>query len=1002
MFKKKQKGPDINEQILRVKNEKTARQIGEKGFVISKLNDTDNELLTNNIRRMEDELPNSGVLEKVDLGLITDSEIKKISVAEVQRIYSPNDSLAQTVNDLRFGTTERGVPCNTCRLNNVNCSGHFGHIDLHGLYYNPFVFTSKIITLVLNSVCHNCGVMILEPETVKRLNLNGMSQKLKLTKIAEASKNIPHINRKTLKEEYGCRRKNDISEDVVRIRKRMCEEFSKVQPLHAKSIRLNAFGFSGDVKLITKDNEDPIVMGVPNIDCKIDMCVTNLTATTSSESDDDQIFLKRDGGRGEAEPLPITSVYNILDQIPDEDAYLLGFHGVLDPTTGKYIMSSHPRDMIIKNLIVIPPCARPPAIQNGIVSSDKLTIAYNKILERTLIIKGTTDPKIRAEESVKVYRLIKSVMLLSDKDSTGRGGPQVDVNSIAVRLHGKAGLIRAAMMGKRVMYSGRTVLGPGPHLKFGEIGLPKEWAPVLTHPVKVTGFNHTDLQLLLRDGKVTHIIPKNAKIRGKRYVVSPEVKEKYVLHVGDTVFRHLQDGDYVCFNRQPSLHKYSFMGYKTVLHTDKTIKLPLPCTTPHNADFDGDEGNIHKPQTIEAMVETQNILNVVKCILGTKNNSPSMGVVYDGLSGWYIITLPGMRVPERIFKDCLSKITAKDTLTDFEERLKKYKIPYRYPDGMYNGRALFSAILPTGFNAIYGDGSSEILIKEGILMDTTSSIEKQHIGGSTGSIVHLLAVDYSEERAGEFLTDASRLADIFLMWYGFSIGITDCLLPKDSDKYKVEKEIAKTRDEVFAMGNPPKDALELIRYELEITGKVQTAKSIGAIIAREFPSTHPLKVMTASGAKGNDSNTGMICGVIGQQLINDKRIEMTISHNRRCLPVFALNDGSIESRGFITNTFSDGLTMYEAFFHQAAGRTGLIDTALKTGETGTVERNTIKYTENLVIGEGGIVRNMTGHIFESAYGGDGLDPRYLFSDKGTQNFVQYNRLETELKALFGF
>ena len=208
------------------------------------------------------------------------------------------------------------------------------------------------------------------------------------------------------------------------------------------------------------------------------------------------------------------------------------------------------------------------------------------------------------------------------------------LKSIMQRLKGKEGRIRNNLMGKRVDYSARSVITPDPNLELDELGVPIKIATNLTFPEIVNDYNKKKLEDYIKNGDnfpgVKSIVKKD---NGKKITVFEDNMDCIVIENGDIVNRHLMDGDYVLFNRQPSLHKMSMMGHRVRVLSGNTFRLNVSVTPPYNADFDGDEMNMHVPQSYETMIELKEIMNVNKQIISPRENKPIITIVQDTLLG---------------------------------------------------------------------------------------------------------------------------------------------------------------------------------------------------------------------------------------------------------------------------------------------------------------------------------------------------------------------------------
>ena len=329
-------------------------------------------------------------------------------------------------------------------------------------------------------------------------------------------------------------------------------------------------------------------------------------------------------------------ILEIFDAIDETDVRLLGFAN-----------NTHPSRMILQALPVIPPVARAPFIVEGREQVDHLTKMYIDIirLNNNVNLHKALPAEERKRKQAEGVSLVDSLVycvkhLIDNTDGKYCQGPSHPFVSLKQRMQGKDAVIRSLLMGKRVNFSARTVLGPDPSLKFGQIRVPEIMAPYLTVPETVRPDNKERLMGLFRAGKITHFTPYGGGRAGNRIKVTEKLikNQQIELQFRDKVDRHLQNGDFIPFNRQPTLHRFGFMGYEVVLGKQKTIGLHLSSTTPHNADFDGDEGTLHSAQSWAAIVELASFVNVTQCMMTSAQNKNIIGVVYDALVGSYIMT----------------------------------------------------------------------------------------------------------------------------------------------------------------------------------------------------------------------------------------------------------------------------------------------------------------------------------------------------------------------------
>ena len=695
--------------------------------------------------------------------------------------------------------------------------------------------------------------------------------------------------------------------------------------------------------------------------CDVKNCIPNPSFETTKTKSTGRVFFTRVlDDEKLVSNLPTESVLDIFQAISEEDVKLLGFSG-----------ESHPADMVLQALPIAAPNARPSVHQDGHVLEDDLTRMYQDIIRYNNDLGKPTLNKMDRDKYVDNLIFYISHMLNNsdNKYSQGRLNPYT---CIRARIQGKDALIRGKMMGKRVDFSARTVLSPDPTLEFGQVRVPYKMARYLTFPEVVTTENYVFLMALFVSGKIVHLRPSSGKLAGERIRVTRSIVDRYkFLRFGDVVEREMLNGDTHIFDRNPSLHKYSLMAYQVVIsYTCDTFGLRLDCTIPHNADFDGDEGSLHAPQSYRSAAEMAGVMSVKNNIISTQNNKPVFGAVMDGVVGLYLLTRSTVVVSESLYSDLIDLMKSSDHQT-IGHRCRQFDIDPR------SGTGTFSALLPVGLNYIK-DG---VRIVNGVMI--SGQIKKKHVGDSHGSLVQVIHQDFGALRTCDFLTDISRMADRYLETVGFSIGLEDCMLSYD-DKVKgrnhpeVEQEIHRASLLVSSLGNKTGDQLHDDQLERKICAQLNTVVGLGTKISGELlDDDNAFNVMANSGAKGNAFHIcSMVC-MLGQQYIAGRRLPLTMSEGNRSMPYYAFNSKDPGSRGFVKNSFMTGLTPPELFAHQAAGRPGLIDTAIKTADTGYLSHTMYKAMEDLIVDESGLVRNHQGAIFQFVYGLDGFDPGKL-------------------------
>lgn len=681
---------------------------------------------------------------------------------------------------------------------------------------------------------------------------------------------------------------------------------------------------------------------------------------------------------------------SILRHIPHEDVALLGF----DPAR------SHPERMIVGVVPVPPPCTRP-AIYSSEGSRSRgqndLTVRLLEVLKRSQEVKaamGDASPCSVEMTPVlveKIARLQFEVVLLVQPPSRVPRPPGITrvvggigSKSLSDRLRGKEGRVRGNLMGKRVDFSARCVITPDSYFECDRVGIPEKIALMLTVPERVTNMNMAGLTARVRNG-ASDVRGAKTVIQRDGTVVSLAVDKGRALNLcpGDVVERFLEDEDVVVFNRQPSLHMHGMQAHRVRLMPGNTFRLSLPTATPYNADFDGDEMNIHVPQGPAARAECMALMGVSQKCISAQANKPVMGMVQDGLVGLHLLTEAGA---------LFDKAHALRLLAATVHCPRRLPPPCIVAAGrrLYSGHQLFSALLPAGLyvelaeedalRQLAGDlADHPLLIRDGQLL--CGRIKKVHAGSAAGGIVDTIARDFTGLHVIRFLSDAQRMTRAFLMQRSHHVGVIDVMMHAEGQRLvgeRLEKATQLCEDiqrEAENMGEEEKATAEgaIVR----VLGKVLL--QVGGIVDEQLYGGNSIRTMVRAGSKGSFMNLAQICACLGQQSLEGQRIAN--ESGKRTLPCFRKTDTSLASRGMVSNAFSLGLTPPELFFHGIGGREGLVDTAVKTSQTGYLQRRMNKAMEDLVVGLDGRVVTSTGEVVSMKWGADGMHPARLERNK---------------------
>jgi len=659
---------------------------------------------------------------------------------------------------------------------------------------------------------------------------------------------------------------------------------------------------------------------------------------------------------------------------------------------------ARPEWMILSALPVPPPPVRPSISVDGSGQGqrgeDDLTfklgdiIRANQAVLRTEV-DGTPDHiKVDLQDLLQYHiaTYMDNEIAGLDKAQHKSGRP---IKSIRARLKGKEGRLRQNLMGKRVDFSARTVITGDPNLSLDEVGVPRSIARTLTYPETVTPFNLDKLKRLVANGPTEH--------PGARYVIRDSGERidlrhhkragEMTLQYGWKVERHIQDGDVILFNRQPSLHKESMMGHRVRVMPYSTFRLNLSVTTPYNADFDGDEMNLHVPQSEESRAELANLCMVPLNIVSPQRNGPLMGIVQDTLCGIYKICRRDVFLSREQVMNIMLWVPDWDGVIPQPAIFK--------PRPRWTGKQMISMVLNKQLNLERLDAKGEdpyvptndtgLLVLEGNLMFGLFS--KKFVGTSAGGIIHTIFNEFGHDAAMAFFNGAQTVVNYWLLHNSFSIGIGDTV-PDEGTVEKIQDAVDSRKREVDEIAQraynedlEPAPGMNVRQtFESKVMNALNQARDqAGAATEDSLKDLNNAITMARAGSKGSTINIAQMTAIVGQQAVEGKRIPFGFKY--RTLPHFAKDDYSAPSRGFVENSYLRGLTPTEFFFHAMAGREGLIDTAVKTAETGYIQRRLVKALEEVTVKYDGTIRDSRGNIVQFIYGEDGLDGAHIENQK---------------------
>lgn len=681
-----------------------------------------------------------------------------------------------------------------------------------------------------------------------------------------------------------------------------------------------------------------------------------------------------------------------LERIPDDDLKALG----IDPETCR------PEWMVLTALAVPPVTVRPSiTLDSGDRSEDDLThklVDVLRINQRLRENRDTGSPQLIVED---LWELLQyHVTTYFDNQTSGippaRHRSGRPLKTLVQRLKGKEGRFRSNLSGKRVNFSARTVISPDPLLSINEVGVPEIAARELTVPVRVNAHNIEKVREIVARGPIApgQIAEGKPYVPGANYVIRPDDRRIRItesnaqtvaegIDIDYVVERQLVDGDIVLFNRQPSLHRMSIMGHRVRIMDGKTFRFNLCDCPPYNADFDGDEMNLHVLQSEEARAEARILMQVQENILSPRYGGPIIGAIHDHITGAYFLTHGDPHFDREQTMNILFKLDEADGKMGV--RIPEPKGYDENGKPWWSGRQLFSIVLPKDLNMEFKSNVSQfdpddgiVKIRNGELVSGT--IDVKAIGNSKGKILDRIARDYGADRAALFINQVTRLALGALMNHGFSTGIGDEDIP-DEAASQIASNTQECIDKVSQLVESYNDGTleQMPGRSLRETLEVNIMKTLGeardqagVIAGKHLGSSNPAVIMAQAGARGSMLNLSQMAGCVGQQAVRGERLSRGYHH--RTLPHFKKDDLGAYARGFCSNSYKSGLTPTEFFFHAMGGREGLVDTAVRTSRSGYMQRRLIAALEDLKLTSDGTVKNTAGTIVQFLYGEDGVDP----------------------------
>ncbi|KAF2665315.1 DNA-directed RNA polymerase III [Microthyrium microscopicum] len=922
----------------------------------------------------------------LDFGVMSQDEIEKQAQLEVsdRNLYDLDAERNPTKNgplDRHLGTSSKTAICATCGHEQRSCNGHWGFVRLEApcFHIGFLAFTVE----VLNQICKSCSRILLPHaerqnylKSLRKPNLDSFQKKKLLQRLQADCKKVrrcPHC---------------DSSNGPVR----------KV-PGHACKLMHLKFEFF--FKSAAKSKVAP-----PDKDL-FDKALDNYT----KKNPDNARHMKK-----ALDDLPAIKVHRLFCAIPTEDCELLGLN----------LQKGRPESYLWTHLPIPPPNIRPSVPGDQGTTEDELTTKLSEIIDLNTRLREA----IRLNEHLNIQmdyyeKLQDHIAMYINSHAPGLNKSEYGkaIRSFCSRLKGKQGRFRGNLSGKRVNFSGRTVISPDPNLSIEEVGIPEHVAKILSYPQmyapRLDSLKRS-LEAAIKNGPerypgangIQKLNGPHISLKVAHQIGDKKIKQIIAeLQPGDIIHRHLINGDIVLFNRQPSLHKLSVLCHRVRVHQSRTFRFNESVCNPYNADFDGDEMNIHVPQTEEARAEALQLMGVKHNLVTPKNGAPIIAPIQDFITASYLISHKDQFFNKSQFSQIIGYMFDADMFEDPDTgKLQRYELPpptIRKPMYLWTGKQVFNVLMRPSReckvlvnvegklkqfkpNALLApDMSPEdayMVVRNSEVM--CGQMDKSAIGdGNKSSIFFVILRDFGEDYAVQGMNRLAKLSSRWLAHQGFSIGVGDVYpsdrLTKlkneltDSAGARVKELIAMLKNKTLTR-DPGCDMDQTLENRIsKILSEVRN--DAGQACFNELSPHNAAVIMAKSGSKGSMINVSQMAAGVGQQMIGGARVENGFQD--RTLPHFDKGSRDPASKGFVANSFFSGLTPTEFIFHAMSGREGLVDTAVKTAETGYMSRRLIKSLEDAFVVYDKTVRNSSGKIIQFSFGDDFLDPAELEGNK---------------------
>ena len=677
-----------------------------------------------------------------------------------------------------------------------------------------------------------------------------------------------------------------------------------------------------------------------------------------------------------------------VERIPERDLELLGIN----------INAARPEWSVLTVLPVSPVTTRPSiTLETGERSEDDLThkmVDVLRINQRLADNISAGAPQLIIEDLWDLLQYHTNTYFNNEVSGIppARHRSGRPLKTLFQRLKGKEGRFRYNLSGKRVNFSARTVISPDPSLSVSEVGVPQQIAEELTTPQYVTEWNIKGIKKMIKNNKYPRIL----------YVIRPDGTRKKItelnkseiideIQTGYEVERQLIDGDIALFNRQPSLHRVSIMAHKVRVLPGKTFRINDAVALPYNADYDGDEMNLHIPQTEEARTEAEHLMRVENHILSVRHGKPLVSGSHDHITGTYFLTKDSTFFDEETVAYLLGGIGINE-------------LPGKTKDGMYRGRDIFSILIPDNISfkrrskmhRKHGGCTEEtcpdafVVVEKGKLLRGAIDSDSLKEG-----LIEKIFKQNGPKAARIFIDQMTKLSLEVLMHLGYTVSLDEFVL-SDEVRKMIKKTMKDTKKNVDKMIDEykkgelkriPGKTLEETLEDMIMGELTKSWKMCGRTAEKDLGDDNFAVLMGRVGARGSIINVAQMSACIGQTALRGKRILR--GYRKKALPYFKEGDISAEARGFITSSFDMGLTPIEYFFHSMSGRDSLVDKGINTARSGYMQRRLINALLDVSLQPDLSARDSAGMIVQFKYGDDGVNPLFCKNDKDVVDIEKY-------------